>query len=128
ARAELEDPSGGTNAFKFAKTSLQLQAATARHRVAGIERQVQDDLLRLRQADSDQPGIFSQIGDNPDVLAQQVPEQRLQVPYHAVETNSTRCRPLFAAHGHELPDQRSALNGRSRPMMARCCESDESRS
>jgi hypothetical protein len=96
----------------------RLQIRGSESRVAGCRRaawrpcvQRQGDLLCLCQADSNQARGLGQGSDNAYVIAQKAPEQGLQVPHDAVEANRTRRRAFLATDGHELPDQRCALDG-----------------
>jgi hypothetical protein len=63
---------GSRNGLKFAVTRLNYDVAAARQGVAGIENQIQDDLLRLRLVDTDRAEIRIETKIERNVSADQL--------------------------------------------------------
>ncbi len=87
---------------------LDDEAAAARHRIAGVDRQVDDHLL-------DQAGVHQHAADGGlqahrqlDVLAEQPAQHGLDARHHGVEVHDPRLQRQLAAKGEQLSGQRRA--------------------
>ena len=85
---------------------LDRQHAAARHRVAGVDREVHHDLLDLAGVGLDPSGIRGERDLEEHVLADQAPQQPFDPGQHLVRIEDLDLQHLLAADGEELPRQR----------------------
>ena len=82
-----------------------VSCAALRHGVAGVDREVHDDLLDLAGSaltlPSPRPGAVHEV----DVLADEPPEHRLDVADDRVQVEDLRREHLLAAEGEQLARQ-----------------------
>ena len=81
---------------------LQGELVSAGHGLAGVDRQVHDDLLHLALVGLDGVQVLSQGGDELYVLAQDAPEHLLHVSDDQVEAEDGGLQYLAAAECQEL--------------------------
>ena len=85
---------------------LDHQAAAVRHRVAGVDRQVDDHLLELAGVRSDAAEIGRRVRLQRDVLADDAPQHPFHVGDQPAEIDRRRLDHLLAAERQELACQR----------------------
>ena len=78
------------------------QPAPVRHRVAGVDGQVEQDLLDLPRVGLDAPGGRIERGRDLDVLADHATQQGLDSGHDGVQIQHARLQDLLAAEGQEL--------------------------
>ena len=81
------------------------QFAPLRHRVAGVDRQVDQDLLDLTGVGQDQGKAGGQVGDQLDVLAEGADQQLLDAQDHVVDVEHARLDHLLAGERQQLVGQ-----------------------
>ena len=79
--------------------SSNVDAPALRHRVAGIQHQIQDHLLQLGGIDFDVCQVLRCLDDQFDVLADQPGQQVLHVADDLVQGEHTRLDRLLARNG-----------------------------
>ena len=87
--------------------SLDVQLAPARHGVARIDRQVEQDLLDHAQIGLDGGQAGGKIHLQGDVLAQDAAEHLGNIVDNFIQIHHLGMEFLFAAEGHQLAGQRA---------------------
>ena len=77
----------------------------SRHRVAGVDDEIDDHLLELVEVGLDQPQVAAVDDVELDRLADQPAQQHLQFRQHVVELQRLRAQRLPAREGEQLPHQ-----------------------
>src|SRR6266540_5658069 len=95
----------GVRFVQFDVRSLDRQFASFRHRIAGIDGQVQDDLFDLPWIHLDETQSRLQDGFQKDVLAEQRLEHSLKVRHHGIQVQHFQLQNLQAAEGQKLACQ-----------------------
>ena len=78
------------------------ELAAVRHGVAGIDGEIDDDLLELMEVGLDRPQIARLIERQLDILAEQAREQDGQFRQHIAELKHLRAQGLLAREGKQL--------------------------
>ena len=87
------------------------QPSAARHRIARIHREVQQNLLDHRRVGLDNRRLAVEMNLQRDVLAEQPAEHFLHAADHAVQIQRTRIDDLLAAKREQLPRQTGGAFG-----------------
>ena len=95
----------GVRFVQFDIRSLDRQIASFRHRITGIDDQVQDDLFDLPRIRFDEAQSRLQDSLQMDVLADQGLEHGLKVRYHGIQVQHFQVLNLPAAEGQQLACQ-----------------------
>src|SRR5207253_8008157 len=95
----------GVRFVQFDIRSLDRQIASFRHRITGIDDQVQDDLFDLPRIRFDEAQSRLQDGLQMDVLADQGLEHGLKVRYYGIQVQHFQVLNLPAAEGQQLACQ-----------------------
>ena len=82
------------------------QVAAGRHRVARVDRQIDDHLLELADIDLDRPQVAAVIDLELDVVADQAGKQHAQIGQHVGQVQHLRPQRLLAREGQQLAHQR----------------------
>ena len=83
---------------------------SVRHRVAGVDREVDDDLLELAGIGADRAEVAAVLDDQLDVLAEQPFQQMGHLRHHVGKLEHLRAQGLLAREGKQLPGKaRSAV-------------------
>ena len=85
---------------------LEHERAAVRHRVAGVDREVHQDLLNLPRVRLDVGDVVAGAEDDVDVLADQPAQQRLDLAEAGPRIEHPRLEDLAAAEREQLPGQR----------------------
>ena len=85
---------------------LHRQLAAVGHRVAGVDREIDDHLLELRDVDLDRPEIAAMHEVELDLLADQPPQQHGEIGQGVAEIEHLRPQRLAAREREQLPHQR----------------------
>src|SRR5439155_15948334 len=89
---------------------LDRQPSAARHRVASVDRQIEDDLLDLSGIRPDAPEALVAADRELDVLPEQPSQKWLDRADHRAQIDDLGLENLLAAEGEQLPRQlRGAL-------------------
>ena len=81
-----------------------------RHRVAGVDRQIDDDLLELARIGADRPEVAAVLDDQLDVLAEQPLQQMGHLRHNVGKLEHLRAQGLLAREGKQLSGKaRSAV-------------------
>ena len=83
----------------------QLELAAAGHGVAGIDRQIHDHLLELRNVDPHRPQIAAVHHLQRDLFADQPAQQHVEIGQHLAEIEHLRPHRLLAREGQQMPHQ-----------------------
>ena len=84
---------------------LDRQLPAARHRVAGIDREVDDDLAELAGVDRDPADVGLDPDGHLDRLAEEGPQERHDLLDDRGRIDDLRLEHLLAAEGEELADE-----------------------
>ncbi len=76
-----------------------------RHRVAGIDRQVQDDLLQLAEIGPHRADVPREDRAEIDILADQPMQHPVHVRHDAIDAEHAWGEDLLPAKGQQLPRQ-----------------------
>ena len=87
------------------------QPAARRHRVAGIDGEVDDDLLELSGVGTDGPQVERRVDGHRHRLAGEVPDERRDLGDRSRRVHDLRHEHLPAAEGEQLAGQRRAPVG-----------------
>ncbi len=85
---------------------LHGQLAAIRHRVAGVDREIDDHLFELRDVDLDRPEVAAVHEVELDLLADQAPQQHGQIGQGVAEVEHLRPQRLAARECEQLAHQR----------------------
>ena len=88
------------------------EAAAARHGVAGIDPEIDDDLFDLAGIGFDTGQRGFELGDDLEVFANDPLQKTLEVGNDDVEIDDARLKQLFAAEGQKLSREASGLLAR----------------
>ena len=83
----------------------QLEPAAAGHGVAGVDREIHDHLLELRNVDLHRPQIAAVHHVQRDLFADQPPQQHVEIGQHLAEIEHLRPHRLLAREGQQMPHQ-----------------------
>ena len=89
----------------------QRELAALRHRVAGVDPEIDDDLLELREVGLHRPQVALRHGVERDALADQPLEQHVQVVNHLAEVDDLRAQRLLARERQQVAHQRGGAVG-----------------
>ncbi|MFZ0946976.1 MAG: hypothetical protein WBV26_21160 [Candidatus Sulfotelmatobacter sp.] len=98
--------------MKLAVTGLNYNVPAVCQGIAGIENQVQDDLLSLRRIDLDQAQIGLESQFKLDVLADKAGQQILHILRNLIEAQRTDLGSLRAGENEQLAHQPRGLQDR----------------
>lgn len=84
---------------------LDCQAPALRHGIAGIHRDIEQDLLGLRDIHEDVPRVMRQVGADLDGFAHEAGKHRLEIEDNIVEVQRLALESLLAAESQELSCQ-----------------------
>ena len=87
------------------------QASAVRHGIARIDREIDDDLLELRQVHLHRPQIAAMHDLELDLFADQPPQQDGEIGQQLAEIEHLRAQRLPAREGQQLTHQRSGAIG-----------------
>ena len=90
---------------------LHRQLAAVGHRVAGVDREIDDHLLELRDVDLDRPEIAAVHEVELDLFADQPPQQHGEIGQRVAEIEHLRPQGLAARECQQLPHQRGGAGG-----------------
>ncbi len=93
----------------FSRSCLHADFSAGPQRIAGIERQVEQNLAELRGVGEDAPGGGGEGDDELDVFADKAAQEILGGRDDQVERNGSRVRRLLAGEGEELLREGGAL-------------------
>ena len=83
----------------------QLEPAAAGHGVAGVDREIHDHLLELRNVDPHRPQIAAMHHLQRDLFADQPAQQHVEIGQHLAEIEHLRPHRLLAREGQQMPHQ-----------------------
>ena len=98
----------GVIALAFARGHIggaHVQPAAVRHGVARIDREIDDHLLELRDVDLDRPQVAAVHDLEGDLLADQPPQQHVEIAQHLAEIEHLRAQRLLARECQQMPHQ-----------------------
>ena len=106
-RARLDrDVRQRVRGVQFDVGSLDRQPPAGRHRIARVDREVDENLLHRRRIDRHLTQIGRERGDQLDILADQPAQQFLDLRHQRVEVDHLRLQHLPPAERQQLPGQR----------------------
>ena len=82
------------------------ERAAARHRVAGVDRQVHQHLAQVTRVDRHRPGVRIELDDEQDVLADEPAQHALGLAHRGVDVEHLRRQHVLAAEREELARER----------------------
>ena len=87
------------------------QLAALGHGIAGVDGQVEDDLLDLARVGFHPAQVGAKEGGQLDVFADQSPQHLLGIRHHRVKVEDLGLHDLLAAEGQELLSERGGAVG-----------------
>ena len=90
---------------------LDRDHASTRHRIASVHRQVQDDLLELREADAHEPELVAELEPELDVLAERLPYETVERDDDGVELEEHRLDDVAPTDEQELARETDRAEG-----------------